>query len=162
MAVLSGGNADQDGFSEINVTPLTDVLLVLLIIFLITGSSITAPAHQIELPEVMTKEKAANASIMIDVLPNGKTYVGNLEVPIEEMEGVLSRMAAERQTDRVIVNADESTPYAPVMAAMEAARNSGLENIALATEMDKAAPRNQDEAVEAKVEEQTPKVEVRK
>jgi len=162
MAVSSGGNADQDGFSEINVTPLTDVLLVLLIIFLITGSSITAPAHEIQLPEVMTKEKAANASIMIDVLPDGKTYVGNLEVPIKQMEDILSRMAAERQTDRVIINADESTPYAPVMAAMEAARNSGLENIALATEMDKAAPRSQDEEGEAQVQVKPQRVEVKK
>ena len=46
------------GFSDINVTPLTDVLLVLLIIFLITGTSITAPSHDIKLPEVITKEKA--------------------------------------------------------------------------------------------------------
>lgn len=152
MAVSSGSNADKDGFSEINVTPLTDVLLVLLIIFLITGSSITAPAHEIQLPEVMTKEKAANASIMIDVLPDGKTFVGNLEVPIRDMEGVLKKMAAERQTDRVIINADEATPYAPVMAAMEAARNSGLENIALATEMDKSAPQTDDEGRPRKVE----------
>ncbi len=152
MAVSSGGNADKDGFSEINVTPLTDVLLVLLIIFLITGSSITAPAHEIQLPEVMTKEKAANASIMIDVLPDGKTFVGNLEVPIRDMEGVLKKMAAERQTDRVIINADESTPYGPVMAAMEAARNSGLENIALATEMDKSAPQTDEEGRPRKVE----------
>lgn len=136
MAVSSGGNVDKDGFSEINVTPLTDVLLVLLIIFLITGSSITAPAHEIQLPEVMTKEKAANASIMIDVLPDGKTYVCNLEVPLDKMEAYLQKLAVQRQTDRVIVNADQTTPYGPVMASMEAARNAGLENIALATEMD--------------------------
>jgi len=138
MAVSSGGNVDKDGFSEINVTPLTDVLLVLLIIFLITGSSITAPAHEIQLPEVMTKEKAANASIMIDVLPDGKTYVGNLEVPLDKMEAYLQKLAVQRQTDRVIVNADQTTPYGPVMASMEAARNAGLENIALATEVDKS------------------------
>jgi biopolymer transport protein ExbD len=100
----------------------------------------------------MTKEKAANASIMIDVLPDGKTFVGNLEVPIRDMEGVLKKMAAERQTDRVIINADEATPYAPVMAAMEAARNSGLENIALATEMDKSAPQTDEEGRPRKVE----------
>ncbi len=138
MAVSSGSNVDKDGFSEINVTPLTDVLLVLLIIFLITGSSITAPAHEIQLPEVMTKEKAQNASIMIDVLPDGKTYVGNLEVPLDKMEAYLQKLARERQTDRVIVNADQTTPYGPVMASMEAARNAGLENIALATEVDES------------------------
>ncbi len=152
MAVSSGGNVDKDGFSEINVTPLTDVLLVLLIIFLITGSSITAPAHEIQLPEVMTKEKAANASIMIDVLPDGKTYVGNLEVPLDKMEAYLQKLAAQRQTDRVIVNADQTTPYGPVMASMEAARNAGLENIALATEVDKSVANLPDDGQPQKIE----------
>lgn len=155
MAMAGGGDADRDGFSEINVTPLTDVLLVLLIIFLITGSSITAPAHDIQLPDVITKEKASNANIVIDVTPKGKTFVGEQDVAAAALQPYLEKLAKQRQTDRVIINADQETPYAAVMGAMEAARNAGLQNIALATEMDKSVA-DQGEAEAPK------KVEVKK
>ncbi len=136
MAVTSGAEKEQEGFSNINVTPLTDVLLVLLIIFLITGNSMTAPAHDITLPEVITKEKAENASIFIDVDPKGDFYVGNSKVEQVRLKEVLERMARVKNTDRVIINADNKTPYKSVVIAMNSARKSGLINIALATDYD--------------------------
>lgn len=152
MAVAAGGDAEKDGFSEINVTPLTDVLLVLLIIFLITGSSITAPAHDIELPAVITKEKAANANIVIDVSPKGETFVGNVQVPMDRLEAYLEKQAMEKHTDRVIINADSDTQYAAVMGAMDAARSAGLQNIALATEVDKSVKDSDTDGKPVKVE----------
>lgn len=153
MAVSGGGNRESDGFSEINVTPLTDVLLVLLIIFLITGSAITAPAHDITLPEVMTREKAANANIVVDVAQDGTFYVGNVQLAGPKLEPFLADLAKARHTDRVIINADDETPYAAVMTAMDASRQAGLQNIALATSVDKKA--------EAPTESPTPKVRVK-
>ena len=138
MAISSGDNQEQEGFSEINVTPLTDVLLVLLIIFLITGSSITAPAHDITLPEVITKEKAENASVVIDVDPKGEIYVGNDHQQVATLKDCLAKIAKEKATDRVIINADNKTPYKSVVVAMNAARKAGLVNIALATEFDES------------------------
>lgn len=136
MAISSEQEEEQGGFSDINVTPLTDVLLVLLIIFLITGSSITAPSHGITLPEVITKEKTENANIVVDVDPKGEIYVGNELLKVDELSGYLSNLAKEKNTDRVIINADYNTPYKSVVIAMNAARKSGLINIALATEFD--------------------------
>ena len=86
---ISTGEDDKQGFSEINVTPLTDVLLVLLIIFLITGSSITAPSHDIVLPDVITKEKAEDVNIVIDISKEGVTYVGNLEMTDDKLKPYL-------------------------------------------------------------------------
>lgn len=137
MAISAGADQENSGFSDINVTPLTDVLLVLLIIFLITGSSITAPAHQIVLPEVITKEKAENANIVIDVAPNDKIYVGNEELPSAKLMPYLKQLAKKKKTDRVIINADSKTKYRFVVVAMDASRKAGLINIALATEHNK-------------------------
>ncbi len=138
MAISTGDDAKQ-GFSEINVTPLTDVLLVLLIIFLITGSSITAPSHDIVLPDVITKEKAEDVNIVIDISKEGVTYVGNLEMTKDKLKPYLETLAKEKQTDRVIINADKKTPYKYIVIAMDAARKGGLINIALATDYDKEA-----------------------
>ena len=136
---ISTGEEDKQGFSEINVTPLTDVLLVLLIIFLITGSSITAPSHDIVLPDVITKEKAEDVNIVIDISKEGVTYVGNLEMTKDKLRPYLETLAKEKQTDRVIINADNKTPYTYIVIAMDAARKGGLINIALATDYDEAA-----------------------
>ncbi|HXE73679.1 MAG TPA: biopolymer transporter ExbD [Candidatus Nitrosotenuis sp.] len=134
MAVAAG-SGQREEFSEINVTPLTDVLLVLLIIFLITGSAITQPAHNITLPEVVTREKAENAAIVIDITREGKTYVGQVAVSADKLEGLLSVLARRRQTDRVVINADHDAYYGAVVTAMDAARGAGLEKIALATDL---------------------------
>ncbi|MBQ7567613.1 biopolymer transporter ExbD [bacterium] len=138
MAISSGQEEEQGGFSDINVTPLTDVLLVLLIIFLITGSSITSPSHNIALPEVITKEKAENANVVIDVDPQGDIYVGNDKLEVETLKTTLERLAKMKNTDRVIINADNKTPYKSVVVAMNSARKAGLINIALATSLDES------------------------
>ncbi|MGM9992868.1 MAG: ExbD/TolR family protein [Candidatus Bruticola sp.] len=121
------------GFSDINVTPLTDVLLVLLIIFLITGTSITAPSHNIELPEVITREKAENISIVIDISADGSTYIGNVECQKKELQPLLRKLGEEKHTNRVIINGDKKADYLHVITAMHEARQAGLTDIALAT-----------------------------
>ncbi|MBQ7502710.1 biopolymer transporter ExbD [bacterium] len=132
MAISSENT--NDGFSDINVTPLTDVLLVLLIIFLITGGSITAPSHAIELPKVITREKAENISIVIDVTRKGETFVGNKKCETKELYAYLKKLAAEKKTNRVIINGDSKCDYVHVVTAMFHARKAGLTDIALATE----------------------------
>lgn len=134
MAVSSGEHQEKDGFSDINVTPLTDVLLVLLIIFLITGSSITAPSHAITLPEVVTKEKVENVNVVVDVTPDGQWFVGNRECKRDELQPFLHSMALKKKTDQVIINGDSLVPYKYVLIAVNASRMAGLTNVALATE----------------------------
>lgn len=121
------------GFSDINVTPLTDVLLVLLIIFLITGTSITAPSHDIKLPEVITKEKAENISIVVDITADGSTYIGNVKCQKKELRPMLKKLGEEKHTNRVIINGDEKADYLHIVTAMHEARQAGLTDIALAT-----------------------------
>lgn len=122
------------GFSDINVTPLTDVLLVLLIIFLITGTSITAPSHDIKLPEVLTKEKAENISIVVDITADGSTYIGNVKCHKKELRPMLKKLGEEKHTTRVIINGDKKADYLHIITAMNEARQAGLTDIALATQ----------------------------
>ena len=122
------------GFSDINVTPLTDVLLVLLIIFLITGTSITAPSHDIKLPDVITREKAENISIVIDITADGSTYIGNVKCHKKELQPMLKKLGEEKHTNRVIINGDKKADYLYVITAMHEARQAGLTDIALATQ----------------------------
>lgn len=123
-----------NGFSDINVTPLTDVLLVLLIIFLITGTSITAPSHDIKLPDVITREKAENISIVIDITADGSTYIGNVKCFQKELQPILKKLGEEKHTNRVIINGDKKADYLHVITAMHEARQAGLTDIALATQ----------------------------
>ncbi len=124
------------GFSDINVTPLTDVLLVLLIIFLITGTSITAPSHDIKLPDVITREKAENISIVVDITADGATYIGNMKCHKKDLQPMLKKLGKEKHTNRVIINGDKKADYIHIISAMHEARQAGLTDIALATQYD--------------------------
>ena len=137
MAVSAG--QDEDLMSSINITPLTDVLLVLLIIFMITAAAIQK--ERITIPITKYKDKANETSIIISIPKDGKIYVGATEVKPNDLEGYLENLAksmpldpdTQKPTDKVIIKADKDTPYGPVATAMYSARAADLNNISLAT-----------------------------
>jgi biopolymer transport protein ExbD len=143
-----GGEENESFFAEINITPLTDVFLVLLIIFMVVASASVeveraAAAEKGALPErameVQTPRGAGAMEIirrdlLISVLPDGTIYVDSEPVAPADLGRVLrEKRKAAPTAPRVVIRGDETAQYALIVKVLTAAENAGLHDLSLAT-----------------------------
>lgn len=138
--MLTRFEGGADGIiSEINITPLTDVMLVLLIIFMVTATFFVAePAMQVDLPPAVSSEKAAreNGEITVIVNRQGQLFVNEAPVSADALTQVLMEAARSVTADRkvVVVRGDREAAYGQIIWIMDSARLVGLRHVSLATE----------------------------
>jgi biopolymer transport protein TolR len=119
--------------SEINVTPFVDVMLVLLIIFMVAAPLLTVGVP-IDLPE--TEASALNSQtqpITISVDQNGKVYLQETEIPLEEVVAKLEAIATTGYQERIYVRGDRNADYGTVMKVMARISSAGYRNLGLVT-----------------------------
>jgi biopolymer transport protein ExbD len=128
-------------FSEINITPLTDIFLVLLIIFMV-GSSIVVEQAQgggtgvrVDLPKGAARElHAAPRDFPVAILLDGTTVAEGKAIDIPALKDRLARLMKEAPEAQVIIQADAGVHHGRVVEVMEAAKSVGVERLAIATE----------------------------
>ncbi|MCA1969624.1 unnamed protein product [Ciceribacter sp. T2.26MG-112.2] len=119
--------------SEINVTPMVDVMLVLLIIFMVAAPMMTVGVP-IDLPE--TQAKAMNSEtqpITISVNPAGEIYLQETAIPLEDVVAKLEAIATTGYNERIYVRGDTAAAYGTVMQVMARISAAGFKNIGLVT-----------------------------
>ncbi|MEQ1936760.1 protein TolR [Mesorhizobium sp. CN5-321] len=119
--------------SEINVTPMVDVMLVLLIIFMVAAPLLTVGVP-IDLPD--TQAKAMNSDtqpITVSIDPQGKVFLQETEIPIEEVVPKLQAIAKTGYEERIYVRGDKVADYGTVMKVMARISAAGFKNIGLVT-----------------------------
>jgi biopolymer transport protein TolR len=119
--------------SELNVTPMVDVMLVLLIIFMVAAPLLTVVVP-IDLPE--TQAKAMNSDtqpITVSIDPEGKVYLQETEIPLEEVVPKLQAIAKTGYDERIYVRGDKTADYGTVMKVMARISAAGYKNIGLVT-----------------------------
>ncbi|MGW9229336.1 protein TolR [Pseudorhizobium sp. NPDC055634] len=134
----SGGRRRRGGrknglVSEINVTPLVDVMLVLLIIFMVAAPMMTVGVP-IDLPE--TQAKAMNADtqpITVSVNPAGEIYLQETAIALDEVVAKLEAIATTGYNERIYVRGDTAAAYGVVMKVMARISAAGFKNIGLVT-----------------------------
>jgi len=122
--------------SEINVTPLVDVMLVLLIIFMVAAPMLTVGVP-IDLPQ--TQAKALNAEtqpITVSIKQGGQVYLQETEIPIEEVVPKLQAIAQAGYNERIFVKGDRTADYGTVMKVMARISSAGFKNLGLVTEQE--------------------------
>lgn len=133
MAVKAGGGGDEV-LAEINITPFTDVLLVLLIIFMLAACAVIQHGFNINLPKATTTARVNDSNIIVSINHSGGLMVGDRPVAESDLVAFLKRdRAAKNDTDKVIIMAAGDVPYYKVISAMDEAKQAGLNQIALAT-----------------------------
>lgn len=136
-AALVAAQQDDQVMAEINITPFTDVLLVLLIIFMILAALVTPPGFQKQLPnKAAPSEQLQNTpkkSIDIEVNDKGTIFVDGKRTDEQGIYSVMSRTALERGRLHVSITADMKAQYQIIIRILDAARLANLDDVGFVT-----------------------------
>jgi biopolymer transport protein ExbD len=122
--------------AEINITPFTDVVLVLLIIFMIATPFIYQSSMKIQLPQASTSEEASR-DIIITVNAQGDVFLEDAKVDLETLKYKLMAMMRSKSDAFVIVNGDKNVRYDSVIQVMDVLNQSGVKNPGLGIDVKK-------------------------
>jgi len=138
MAV-STSSRGAGGFREINVTPMVDVMLVLLIVFMVTAPLLTSGLH-IELPEVQaTNTPVKDAKLVVSITKEERILFGEDDVT-KDIENVLLTNPRVQKEHELYIRADKDARYGVVARAVAAARSAGVTSLNLLVEPESTAP----------------------
>ena len=157
MAIGKQPDADVEGgeeslFAEINITPLTDVFLVLLIIFIVSAAAALKQEKErrkeveqevaeekrsglkVNLPSGTAQEVDPSAkSVIVAILPNGQIFVNDTEVDDKQLDNIFRSAFARDKNTQVVPKADAGVNHGRVVGVMEKAKQIGLTKLAIAT-----------------------------
>jgi len=136
------GDAEEGGdgvFADINITPLTDIFLVLLVIFMVTSSAIVTSQSgnngvKVTLPKGgATDVRSVQNDLPVAVLLDGRLVLGGKVLTQAELKAAFTDAHAKNPDTTVIVQADAGVPHGKVVEVMELAKGAGLSKLAIAT-----------------------------
>ena len=130
-APISQAVAEEE---EINITPMLDVVFILLIFFIVTANFIKEPGLEVNRPDSETAEPTENAAILIAVGNAGEIYMDGRRIDKRQVKANVVRLLAENPQGSVVIQADQKANADTIMAVMDGAREAGVYNISLASE----------------------------
>jgi biopolymer transport protein TolR len=135
---VSTGSGEDEVMSTINITPFTDVLLVLLIIFIILASVTKEP----KLPDAYNKEKVQPSQIVVILDEHDHIQIGSSTVTIADAKAAFAQLqeATDHRFKSVIVKADPRASYGVLLQVMDAAKSEDLTDFGLANHVQGAPP----------------------
>jgi len=146
MSIKTSGRKDGI-FNEINITPLTDIFLVLLIIMMVIAPMFQSVEQDIKLPSINSGLSVEENEIMVAVTKDAKFYVNSKSVKDTELAGELEALLESSKDKKVVVKADSSTKTTEIMKVIKAAQEAGYEKLTVTGEPLSA---KQQEALEEK------------
>lgn len=122
----------RDSFNEINITPLTDIFLVLLIIMMVIAPMLDQQGLNLAVPEVVNEEQISkDAKILnIAVTEDNKYFFNDQEISADDLEKLFADNAKD-YPDGLLIQADEDSEHGAIVKVMDSARNSGITSISL-------------------------------
>jgi biopolymer transport protein TolR len=124
--------------SQINVTPLVDVMLVLLVIFMVTAPMIQQGV-EVSVPRVKASAlPGKEEQFVVSITRNQEIYLNDTRLGLDQLTEKLQAIAVARPDREVFVRADEQVPYGAVIKTMAAIKAAGIENVGMVTEMPQA------------------------
>jgi biopolymer transport protein ExbD len=128
---------DEDIVAEINITPLTDIFLVLLIIFMITSSALIESGAEINLPEV-AKTDTVSRNVVVTLTTIGDIYINGKMVNKHTFEEELKKALTETDNKLVILEGDKNAMLGDAVRLISLAKEAGAKEIAIAADKEEA------------------------
>jgi len=122
----------EAGPSALNITPLIDMVFILLIFFAVNASFVKEAGVEIERPSARTAQTKQQANIMIAVTENGEVWVDRQRVDPRSVRGHVERLHAENPEGSVVILADDESRTGLVIEVLDQARLAGVDNVAVA------------------------------
>ena len=123
---------ETGGHTGIDLAPMLDFVLNLLIFFIITTSFIKEAGTKVNRPEAETAEYKRTGNILIAIRPNGDIWLDRKQVDMREVRPTLERFHAERPDDTVVIIADKDSQTGVLTAVMDQARGAGIQTVSIA------------------------------
>jgi biopolymer transport protein TolR len=132
MGMSAGGDGELN--AEINVTPLVDVMLVLLIIFMITAPLMNTGVD-LDLPQVTAQNvEDPEGKLVLSIAKNDRVFLGGTQVTWTELEAKLKSNERVKKESALYIEADTNLPYGVVVTAMAIAKNAGVSKVMMLTD----------------------------
>ncbi len=129
-----GSNKQGKIFSEINITPLTDIFLVLLIIMMVVAPSFQSNDTAVDVPEINNGVNIEEAKVTVSVTHDGAMYVNGEPVSVSELTDKLIALKTDEEKQEVIVKADKNIKSSKIMDIMDCAQNAEYQKLVVAGE----------------------------
>ena len=120
--------------NEINLTPMLDVVFIMLIFFIVTATFIKEAGIQVERPDTVTADTQEDASILIAISPNDEIWIDRKKRDPRAVRSVIAQLHAENPKGSIVIQADEKSTHETLVIVMEAAKGAGVTNVAIATD----------------------------
>lgn len=136
---MSGSMGDDDnGINEINVTPMVDVMLVLLIIFMVTANYMTSQSIDMKLPKAATGQTsdAAAQNLAFSIDKNSQLYLDGQPVKYADLGATLAERKTAKPDVSALISADIKTPHGEVVKLIDFIRKNGISNFAINVEVE--------------------------
>ena len=123
-----GGDEEEN---EINLTPMLDVVFIMLIFFIVTASFIKEAGIDVNRPEAITADKQEDASILIAISENDEIWIDRKQTDPRAVRAVIERMHNENPKGSIVIQADKESTNEMLTVVMQAAKLAGVENVAI-------------------------------
>ena len=119
---------------EPNITPMLDVVFILLIFFIVTANFIKEPGLEINRPDSETSEITENAAILIAIGAAGEIYMDGRRIDVRQVKANVIRLIAENPQGSVVIQADVKSTAEKIVAVMDEVREAGVVDISIASD----------------------------
>jgi biopolymer transport protein ExbD len=123
-----------DDEAQIDLTPMLDVVFIMLIFFIVTASFIKEAGVEVNRPEASTSNPKENVNILIAVTGDDQVWMDGRRVDIRAVRANVERLHAENPKGAVVIQADNTSTTETVVAVLDASREAGVMDVSLATE----------------------------
>jgi biopolymer transport protein TolR len=133
MAFTASNGRTQSSLAEINITPLVDVVLVLLIIFMVTAPVLQS-GIEVNVPRTRTVKEITEERLVISINKKQEVFLGNDPININDIGSTLRQKIRDPQNQSIFVRADEDVPFGAFATVMDAVKRSGISNVSIVTQ----------------------------
>lgn len=134
MATKASG--EQDVIADINIVPLVDIILVVLIIFMVTATNFSSKEIEVELPKASSGSGPSAQPLMVQVSANGAMYLDGKETDAVRLREEAEIRLGGNEDLQAVVSADARAPHGSVIQAMDAVKSAGVSKLAVSVEGD--------------------------